>query len=216
MRPPPGNPEVHVGLVAGGWAFQPYVRPLNTHDNRYEDDRSEMSRVSCTSGRLRELIRQTMNPQGQSSQSETAPKETAEQKCPPFRWDHPVSASRHTNVPVSLAATPGPQPLATSIASSGLAKPKKLRGFSGGKTETYRAHLETVWHVNACEDSTTLANIAAELSGPALDYYSSLPSGDMKEYSKVLEVMSQRFSSLANPRAIWRSFGRGLTKALRT
>ena len=227
FRPYGGNMPAQRRLAAEAEDFGPRLRaadPLaggeglaGAYDDRDDDVRSEVSRVSCTSDRLRELIRQAMEPrvvridqggdqpQGPTRPSETAPKEVAGPKGPPPPQDHQVSAGGETNVAVPPAAAPRAQFSATSMASNGLTKPKKLRGFSGGKTETwetYRAHLDIVRRVNAWDDSTTLASFAAELSGPALDYYSSLPERDVAEFGKVMEVMSQRFSTLANPRAV--------------
>ena len=280
MRPPPGQPGG--GQMVERSAFELYQRSAparrpaaeaedqtygpqakaaraprredldNNPEGRFRDDRSELSRVSTSTERLRELIKQAMNPQGVKSVDQTGdhpqviggqlvgqqpqvavggqqPQRAAGNQQPlgaagnqqPQRAagnQQPLGAAgnqqpRHdylrssgdANATQLVAVAPGLQPSATSLSSHGLAKPKKLRGFSGGKDdswETYRAHLDIVRRVNAWDDAVTLANFTAELSGAALDYFSSLPRRDTEEFGRVMEVMGQRFSTLANPRAV--------------
>ena len=120
------------------------------------------------------------------------------------------SSTEQTSVTVAGTVPIGQKPVAVpsvisvtpSVASM---KPRKLRGFSGVKEQTwemYSAHLEIVQRMNAWDEPITLAHFCAELSGVALQYYSTLGPETKDSYEGVMTSMSQRFGTLANQHAV--------------
>ena len=94
--------------------------------------------------------------------------------------------------------------MATLKASAGM-KQKKLKGFSGGKDqswEIYRTHLQIVRQVNAWDDATTLAQFCSELTGVALQFYSSLAPDEGQSLDKVAAAMSQRFGTMTSSESV--------------
>ena len=201
---------------------------LNRAGGDNESCRTAETQVSCTASNLREVVQQIFRDVGVLPTSgagdqlqkkghqgpETSVKEVGEPQGLPTRSDEPQGSTTGLDPQVILPSqTPASaslqvvasQPPTASSSLTTLVKPKKLRGFAGGKDEsweTYRAHLEIVRRVNAWNEEATLANFAAELSGAALDYFSSLPTRDSGDFTKVMEVMNQRFATLANPQAV--------------
>ena len=68
----------------------------------------------------------------------------------------------------------------------------------------YRTHLEIVQCCNTWDEPTTLWHFCSELSGVALEYYSSLGLIERESYEKVMAAMAQRFGSMINLEAVSR------------
>ena len=189
------------------------------------------SRISCSSSKLLEVVRKAMQAPGMAPLSGPAATTVATEVVPTesrsdttaLKLDGGKSFSdlgKVTSGPVGSAISTttwvkacSPTPAVTTVVASpalptpgrALAKARKLRGFSGGKDEAwevYRTHLEIVRRCNAWDETTTLLHFCSELSGGALEYFSSLGLDERESYDRVMAAMAQRFGSMVNLEAV--------------
>ena len=192
------------------------------------------SRISCTSSKLVELVRKAMQAPGivplsgpvatAKVQTEVVPTESRSdttvlklgdgKSLPDLEKAGTSPAGSTTSTTTWVTACSQTPAVMTSVNSPVLPSPgrtltkaRKLRGYSGGKEETwevYRTHLEIVQRCNAWDEPTTLWHFCSELSGVALEYYSSLGLIERESYEKVMAAMAQRFGSMINLEAVSR------------
>ena len=190
-------------------------------ESRHEDAVSvASSHVSCTSTKLIKLIQKALQEPNLRTPEELNDKENRENPGRPTLGWSPAKASpiETAEAPVGAAvgSTPavGTQtavpvsptiPVVTGLSSGtrtvSLGKPKKLKGFSGPKTEpweAYQTHLDIVQKLNGWDDDVTLAHFCAELSSTALQYYSSLAAAEKESLPRVMASMTQRFGTLGS------------------
>ena len=104
---------------------------------------------------------------------------------------------------LSRAGAPAAAPLGPGGDASGAngVKPRKLKGFAGGKEESwesYSIHLDIVRRVNGWNDTQTLAHFTSELTGEALLFFGSLAPAESEDCVVVLASMDQRFGTMQN------------------